>query len=103
MQVPGWELALPRMRVGETARLLCEARYAFGEAGYPPHVPASATVHFDLELLATRDLLESNNTETVRPGAPSDPRALQGHLSLVQKALVQKALVQKALVQKALV
>ena len=63
--VPGWDMALPRMREGERALLVCEARYAFGEAGAPPLVPPGADVHFELELLSVRDLLSSNNTETV--------------------------------------
>ena len=63
--VPGWDLALPKMRVGERVVLVCEPKYAFGEAGVAPHIPPMATVRFDLELLAVRDLLSSNNTETV--------------------------------------
>ena len=63
--VPGWDLALPRMRVGDRAVLVCEPRYAFGEAGVAPHIPPMATVRFDLELLGVRDLLSSNNTEKV--------------------------------------
>ena len=63
--VPAWELALPQMRVGESARLVCAPRYAFGEAGEPPLIPPNATIQFELELLATRDLLSSNNTEEV--------------------------------------
>lgn len=61
--VPGWELALPHMRVGEAVALTCEPQYAFGEAGSPPLIPANATVLFELELLSVRDLLSSNNTE----------------------------------------
>jgi hypothetical protein len=63
--VPGWELALPQMRVGERVRLTCAPHYAFGEEGSPPLIPAGATVVFDLELLAVRELLSSNNTEEV--------------------------------------
>ena len=63
--VPGWDLALPRMHTGDSAELVCEPNYAFGEAGAPPLIPPAATVRFQLELLGVRDPLESNNTETV--------------------------------------
>lgn len=63
--VPGWDMALPKMRAGERVVLVCEPRYAFGEAGVAPHIPPMATVRFDIELLSVRDLLSSNNTETV--------------------------------------
>lgn len=63
--VPGWELALPQMRVGERAKLVCAPKYAFGEAGSPPLIPPNATVHFDLELVGMRNLVDSNNTEEV--------------------------------------
>ena len=63
--VPGWDLALPRMCTGDSAELVCEPKYAFGEAGAPPLIPPAATVTFQLELLGVRDPLESNNTETV--------------------------------------
>jgi len=63
--VPGWDLALPLLGVGEAVSLRCEPQYAFGEAGAAPHIPPNATVLFELELLSVRDLLGSNNTEDV--------------------------------------
>ena len=64
-QVPGWELALPLMRVGESARLVCAPSYAFGEQGKPPRIPPNSKVTFELEMLAVRDIMSSNNTEEV--------------------------------------
>jgi hypothetical protein len=63
--VPGWDLALPHMHVGDVAELQCRPQYAFGKAGAPPLIPPNAAVQFKLELLAVRDLLDSNNTEAV--------------------------------------
>ena len=63
--VLGWDLALPLMSAGDAAMLRCEPQYAFGEAGAPPHIPPNATIVFDLKLLGVRDVLSSNNTETV--------------------------------------
>ena len=56
------------MRVGERAELICAPEYAFGEAGSPPLIPANATVRFDITMLSVRDMMSSNNTETVRAG-----------------------------------
>jgi FK506-binding protein 1 len=63
--VPGWDLALPNLCVGEVAELVCKPKYAFGDAGKPPLIPPEATARFELELLGVRDLLGSNNTEDV--------------------------------------
>jgi len=63
--VPGWDLALPTMRVGDKVRLLCAPGYAWGEAGKPPCIPPNATVRFDLTLMDVRDLMSSHNPEEV--------------------------------------
>ena len=63
--VPGWDLALPLMRPGDKVLLECAPQYGFGEAGAPPLIPPAATVCFELELVAVRDITSSNNTEEV--------------------------------------
>ena len=67
-QVPGWELALPRMRVGEVVRLSCAPQYAYGELGAPPLIPPNSQMQFELELVSLRDLRSSHNPEEVRKG-----------------------------------
>ncbi|EOD31958.1 hypothetical protein EMIHUDRAFT_231214 [Emiliania huxleyi CCMP1516] len=51
----GWDLALPRMRVGQQVRLECGPSYAYGDAGAPPLIPPSSPVTFELELLSVRE------------------------------------------------
>ncbi|EOD34123.1 hypothetical protein EMIHUDRAFT_111349 [Emiliania huxleyi CCMP1516] len=59
----GWDLALPRMRVGQQVRLECGPSYAYGDAGAPPLIPPSSPVTFELELLSVRDLMSSHNPD----------------------------------------
>jgi FKBP-type peptidyl-prolyl cis-trans isomerase FkpA len=47
-----WTLALPKMKVGGKARLVCPSSLAYGDQGRPPQVPAGGTVVFDVELLS---------------------------------------------------
>jgi len=39
------------MSVGEKARLVCSADYAYGSRGHPGIIPPNATLTFDVELL----------------------------------------------------
>jgi FK506-binding protein 1 len=40
------------MSLGEIARLTLPPEYAYGVSGYPPVIPESATLIFEIELLA---------------------------------------------------
>ncbi len=46
-----WPQALTRMRVGESARVVCPPETAYGHAGRPPRIPPDATLVFDIDLL----------------------------------------------------
>lgn len=46
-----WSVALPKLRVGGRARLVCPPATAYGEQGRQPQVPGGATIVFDIELL----------------------------------------------------
>ncbi|KAL3914726.1 MAG: hypothetical protein SGPRY_007523 [Prymnesium sp.] len=63
--VPGWDLALPKMAVGEVVELQCTPAYAYGEAGAPPLIPPNADMLFELEIMSVRDLRDSHNPEEV--------------------------------------
>jgi FKBP-type peptidyl-prolyl cis-trans isomerase FkpA len=50
--IPCWTEGLQKMKVGAKAKLTCPPAIAYGAAGRPPVIPASATLQFDVELLA---------------------------------------------------
>lgn len=49
--IPCWQKALPLMKAGGQARVVCPAELAWGEIGHPPFVKPGATVAYDIELV----------------------------------------------------
>jgi FKBP-type peptidyl-prolyl cis-trans isomerase FkpA len=49
--IPCWTEGLQRMNVGGKARLVCPAKIAYGDKGFPPKIPAGAVLTFEVELL----------------------------------------------------
>ncbi len=49
-----WTEGLQRMKVGETAQLVCPSEIAYGDQGRPPTIPGGATLVFEVELLAIK-------------------------------------------------
>jgi FKBP-type peptidyl-prolyl cis-trans isomerase len=54
MVIKGWDLGVASMKQGERAELTCAPDYAYGAEGYPPVIPKSATLKFDVELLEAK-------------------------------------------------
>jgi FKBP-type peptidyl-prolyl cis-trans isomerase FkpA len=52
--VPGWQLAIPQMGVGEAIEIAIPADLAYGPVGRGP-IPGNATLVFKVELIAIED------------------------------------------------
>ena len=53
--IPGWQMAITQMKVGERRRVVIPPDLAYGEAGSPPVIPPSATLIFDIILIGGTD------------------------------------------------
>jgi len=52
--IPGWDEAVPGMKVGEQRRLTIPPELGYGQQGSPPKIPGSSTLHFDIELVGVK-------------------------------------------------
>ena len=46
-----WQEGIPKMKVGEKAKLICPSTIGYGERGNPPDIPGGAALVFEVELL----------------------------------------------------
>ncbi|KAJ0394182.1 hypothetical protein P43SY_003811 [Pythium insidiosum] len=63
--IKGFDLALQRMSVGETARVTMAPVLAYGVKGRPPKIPPNATLVFKIELISIKEKLRrwGNNND----------------------------------------
>ena len=53
--IPGWQMALTQMKVGERRRVVIPSDLAYGPTGSPPVIPPNATLTFDIILISGTD------------------------------------------------
>jgi len=49
--IEGWEQGIVGMKVGGKRKLTIPSKLGYGDAGYPPEIPAQAGLMFEIELL----------------------------------------------------
>lgn len=52
--IAGWDQGVAGMKVGGKRRLTIPPELGYGARGFPPVIPANATLQFDIELLGFR-------------------------------------------------
>jgi FKBP-type peptidyl-prolyl cis-trans isomerase/Ca2+-binding EF-hand superfamily protein len=66
--IAGFDLALQRMSVGETARVTIAPALAYGVKGRPPRIPPNAALVFRIELISIKEKLQpSSGAAAVTP------------------------------------
>ena len=53
--IPGWQMAITQMKVGERRRVVIPPDLAYGADGSPPVIPGNATLTFDIILIGGTD------------------------------------------------
>jgi FKBP-type peptidyl-prolyl cis-trans isomerase len=52
--IPGWDMTVPGMRVGEVRWLFVPSLFGYGERGNPPRIPPNADLKFEFEIVSKR-------------------------------------------------
>ena len=52
--IPCWTEGVQKMKVGETAQLICPSSIAYGDQGHQPTIPGGATLVFEIELISIK-------------------------------------------------
>ncbi|KAE9554915.1 hypothetical protein FO519_001880 [Halicephalobus sp. NKZ332] len=59
--IEAWELAIRLMSSGEVSVIKCEARLAYGEAGFGPNIPPNAPQEYEIELFSIGEVVDFEN------------------------------------------
>ncbi|KAI8967526.1 hypothetical protein BDF20DRAFT_899765 [Mycotypha africana] len=85
--IKAWELAIPTMKVGEKAEIICTSDFGYGDKGRQYIVPKKAKLRFEVELLG---FWESAKSATERI-ASAEKKKMEGN-ELFKKQALDEAL-----------
>lgn len=63
MVIKGWDLGVDGMCKGEVRELVIPSHLGYGDQGYPPVIPAKATLTFKVELVGWEGDVEEGQEE----------------------------------------
>jgi len=88
--IKGWDVGVATMMKNEVCELKIASEYAYGDKGFPPKIPADATLIFEIELLGweNEDITEDKDggvlklvvTEGTTPGKPNLEGSVKIHI-----------------------
>jgi len=61
--IDAWELTIQMMLPGEISAVKAEGRFAYGEAGFAPHVPPNAPQEYEIELISLGNIVDVDEME----------------------------------------
>eukprot|EP01038_Epipyxis_sp_PR26KG_P005858 gene5858-8081_t len=93
--IKGWDLAVDSMRIGEKAKIICSAPYAYGEKGIANVIPANAEIEINIKVLAwlgnqLRPESLFQKDLDIDPFIASTPEAIQAEYDDMQAKKVDK-------------
>ena len=69
--IPGWDIGIMSMNVGEKSQIVVTSDYGYGDEGRPGIIPGGATMVFNVELL---DIMEEETVqESSAEAAAAEP------------------------------
>lgn len=87
--IPGWDIAIESMKVGEKSKIICESKYAYGAKGVSDIIPPNSDLEFEIKILAwlgnslRPESLFSKDLD-IDPFIASTPEAIQAEYDSMQ-------------------
>ena len=73
--ISAWDIAVAKMRQGETAVVHCTSEYGYGWEGSPPKIPKDAALRFEIELLGWKEKDKEDMSSAERLAHAQEVRA----------------------------
>ena len=73
--ISAWDIAVAKMRQGETAVVHCNSEHGYGWEGSPPKIPKDAALRFEIELLGWKEKDKEDMSSAERLAHAQEVRA----------------------------